>query len=60
MSGTIKIKAWHTVEERWATCEELLSEVPVSATVRGQELTIGGDNWLVFVVEEENNEYESK
>jgi hypothetical protein len=51
----IKFKAWNKKEERWADHNELLSEVPVSASVRGQVLTVGGDEWTLFIVEEEDN-----
>lgn len=45
MSKELKFKAWHTVEKRWATHDELLSGVPVSATVREKVLTVGGNDW---------------
>jgi hypothetical protein len=54
----IKLKAWHKLEKRWADHNELLHEIPVSASIRGQELTFGDENWEIHVVKDEANETE--
>lgn len=45
MSKELKFRAWHKTEKRWATHNELLSEIPVSATVKEKVLTVGGEDW---------------
>jgi len=51
----IKFKAWHKTEKRWADHNELLSEIPVGATVREPSvLTVGSEEWeLHLIIEEE-------
>lgn len=44
-----KFKAWHNIEKRWASHDELLAAVPVSASVRSRVLAVGGDNWELVV-----------
>jgi hypothetical protein len=49
----ISFKAWHKKERRWADHNELLSEIPVSATVREPSiLTVGSEDWELYLVEE--------
>ena len=44
----MEMRAWNIKEKRWATMEELLGEIPVSATVRPPSiLTCGGDDWII-------------
>jgi hypothetical protein len=53
----ISFKAWHKTEKRWATHEELLSEIPVGATIREPSiLTVGSDEWELHTIEEDDNE----
>lgn len=49
----IRLKAWHKIEKRWADHNELISEIPVSASVRGMELVFGSEEWEIHAVEEE-------
>ena len=50
----IRFKAWHKTEKRWADHNELLSEIPVGATVREPSiLTVGSDDWELHIVEDE-------
>jgi hypothetical protein len=45
-------KAWHKTEKRWADHNELLSEIPVSATVQNPSvLTVGSDDWELHIIE---------
>ena len=44
----LKMRVWNIKENRWATMEELLGDIPVSATLNPPSiLTCGGEGWIV-------------
>lgn len=53
--NNVKLRAWHIEQKRWATHEELLSEIPVSASVNGRVLTFGSEEWEIHIIAEGEN-----